>query len=355
MSTVPANAPADTILLPGQTYAGVTDTIADTRAGAQAPAWAWLLGVAACGTLTMLLVTARERTCSLRGVGIWGIDMPVAWGFAIVNFVWWIGIGHAGTFISAFLLLIRPKLADEHQPFRRGDDPFRRRDGRADAHHPPRPALAVLLADPVPQHDVALAAVPQPPRLGRLRRQHLCHCLARLLVHRPRCPTSPRCATGPSEPLRQKALRHPRPRLAQQCPALGAIQASPTSSWPASRRRWLSVSTASSASTSPPPNCPAGIQHDLPALLRRRRDPQRLRDGHHPRRAAPQGVRLRGDDHRTSHLGNCAKLMLVDRPHRQPTAMARRTFSPGFRGRNGRGACRHEPRVRRVCLVQLLR
>ena len=43
------------------------------------------------------------------GVGIWGIRIPVAWGFAIVNFVWWIGIGHAGTLISAILLLLRQK------------------------------------------------------------------------------------------------------------------------------------------------------------------------------------------------------------------------------------------------------
>ena len=43
----------------------------------------------------------------LRGVGIWGIDIPVAWGFAIINFVWWIGIGHAGTLISAILLLFK--------------------------------------------------------------------------------------------------------------------------------------------------------------------------------------------------------------------------------------------------------
>jgi molybdopterin-containing oxidoreductase family membrane subunit len=40
---------------------------------------------------------------------IWGINIPVAWGFAIVNFVWWIGIGHAGTFISAILLLLHQK------------------------------------------------------------------------------------------------------------------------------------------------------------------------------------------------------------------------------------------------------
>ncbi len=42
----------------------------------------------------------------IKGVGIWGVNIPVAWGFAIVNFVWWIGIGHAGTFISAFLVLL---------------------------------------------------------------------------------------------------------------------------------------------------------------------------------------------------------------------------------------------------------
>ena len=41
------------------------------------------------------------------GIGIWGVNVPVAWGFAIINFVWWIGIGHAGTLISAILLLLK--------------------------------------------------------------------------------------------------------------------------------------------------------------------------------------------------------------------------------------------------------
>jgi molybdopterin-containing oxidoreductase family membrane subunit len=44
-----------------------------------------------------------------KGVGLWGVNIPVAWGFAIANFVWWVGIGHAGTFISAVLLLLRQK------------------------------------------------------------------------------------------------------------------------------------------------------------------------------------------------------------------------------------------------------
>jgi Ni/Fe-hydrogenase subunit HybB-like protein len=63
-----------------------------------------------CGFLAafagVLLLCACIGWLFLRGVGIWGINMPVAWGFAIVNFVWWIGIGHAGTFISAILLLL---------------------------------------------------------------------------------------------------------------------------------------------------------------------------------------------------------------------------------------------------------
>ena len=43
----------------------------------------------------------------LRGIGIWGNNAPVGWAFDIINFVWWIGIGHAGTLISAILLLFR--------------------------------------------------------------------------------------------------------------------------------------------------------------------------------------------------------------------------------------------------------
>src|SRR6266498_3530337 len=42
-----------------------------------------------------------------EGIGLWGVNIPVAWGMDILNFVWWIGIGHAGTLISAILLLLR--------------------------------------------------------------------------------------------------------------------------------------------------------------------------------------------------------------------------------------------------------
>jgi Ni/Fe-hydrogenase subunit HybB-like protein len=67
---------------------------------------AWVLAFLASAALFMGLMTAVGWLLA-RGVGIWGVGIPVAWGFAIVNFVWWIGIGHAGTFISAILLLLR--------------------------------------------------------------------------------------------------------------------------------------------------------------------------------------------------------------------------------------------------------
>jgi len=68
----------------------------------------WKLAFAITGALTVLLITLITLTV-LRGIGLWGNNIPVAWGFGIINFVWWIGIGHAGTFISAILLLLEQR------------------------------------------------------------------------------------------------------------------------------------------------------------------------------------------------------------------------------------------------------
>lgn len=65
----------------------------------------WICGFALAFALLMVLNFAIGWLL-IRGIGIWGVNIPVGWGFAIVNFVWWIGIGHAGTFISAILLLL---------------------------------------------------------------------------------------------------------------------------------------------------------------------------------------------------------------------------------------------------------
>jgi Ni/Fe-hydrogenase subunit HybB-like protein len=65
----------------------------------------WIGGFVVAFGLLMLL-NLVITLLAIKGVGIWGINIPIGWGFAIVNFVWWIGIGHAGTLISAFLLLL---------------------------------------------------------------------------------------------------------------------------------------------------------------------------------------------------------------------------------------------------------
>ena len=95
------------VIGPGWGYASVSDKIADLVL-TRPVRWPWL--AAFFGTLAGTLVfVAATGWLLLRGIGIWGVDIPVAWGFAIANVVWWIGIGHAGTFISAILLLLRQK------------------------------------------------------------------------------------------------------------------------------------------------------------------------------------------------------------------------------------------------------
>ncbi len=97
--------PRPPVLEPGHTYSTVTDQIASIVLTQPTPR-SWIVGFAISFALLMLFFYAVTYLL-ITGVGIWGIAIPVAWGFAIVNFVWWIGIGHAGTLISAILLLLR--------------------------------------------------------------------------------------------------------------------------------------------------------------------------------------------------------------------------------------------------------
>jgi len=93
------------VIEPGYTLGSVTDKISSivlTRPTSNA----WFVGFGVMFLVTMMLLFAVGYLF-LKGVGIWGVTIPIGWGFAIVNFVWWIGIGHAGTLISAILLLLR--------------------------------------------------------------------------------------------------------------------------------------------------------------------------------------------------------------------------------------------------------
>src|SRR6201987_5674582 len=95
------------VIEPGYTFGSVTDKISSivlTRPTSNG----WFVGFGISFLMLMMLLYAMGYLF-LRGVGIWGVNIPVGWAFAIINFVWWIGIGHAGTLISAILLLLHQK------------------------------------------------------------------------------------------------------------------------------------------------------------------------------------------------------------------------------------------------------
>src|SRR5579884_2507700 len=93
------------VIAPGHTFTSVTEKVMRTVLTPHTPI-GWIFGVLmAFGVVQILMVAAGYLF--YKGVGICGITIPSAWGFAIVNFVWWIGIGHAGTLISAILLLLK--------------------------------------------------------------------------------------------------------------------------------------------------------------------------------------------------------------------------------------------------------
>ena len=93
------------VLAPGHSFGTVTDKI--TSIVLRRPiTLGWLGGILIAFTFLNVMMMAIGYLI-FRGTGIWGINQPVGWGFAIINFVWWVGIGHAGTLISAILLLLK--------------------------------------------------------------------------------------------------------------------------------------------------------------------------------------------------------------------------------------------------------
>src|SRR5213078_4023110 len=89
------------------TFGSVTDKISSIVLKRKTPI-TWFIGFAVSFALFQLMMLAMTKLFFV-GIGEWGVNVPVAWGMDILNFVWWIGIGHAGTLISAILLLLRQK------------------------------------------------------------------------------------------------------------------------------------------------------------------------------------------------------------------------------------------------------
>src|SRR6476619_636271 len=89
------------------TFASVSDKIGDVTLKKRTP-FHWFIGFAIAFMIAQLLLFTVVWLLA-NGIGIWGNNQPVGWAFDIINFVWWIGIGHAGTLISAILLLLNQK------------------------------------------------------------------------------------------------------------------------------------------------------------------------------------------------------------------------------------------------------
>jgi Ni/Fe-hydrogenase subunit HybB-like protein len=101
-------ATADTqVIEPGHDFSSISEKIARVPL-ARRLLPGWVIGFVVAFGITMMLLFALTWLV-IKGTGIWGVNIPVGWGFAIINFVWWIGIGHAGTLISAILLLFRQR------------------------------------------------------------------------------------------------------------------------------------------------------------------------------------------------------------------------------------------------------
>ena len=92
------------IMGPTLTYRSITEKLTDVVLSGHIPtSWFVALAIALMGVGSL---TISALVLLFVGTGIWGITIPIGWGFAIINFVWWIGIGHAGTLISAVLHLL---------------------------------------------------------------------------------------------------------------------------------------------------------------------------------------------------------------------------------------------------------
>src|SRR5690349_19591266 len=89
------------------TFATVTDKISDVTLKKKTP-FHWFIGFGIAFIIAQVLMFTILHLVT-TGIGIWGNNQPVGWAFDIINFVWWIGIGHAGTLISAILLLLNQK------------------------------------------------------------------------------------------------------------------------------------------------------------------------------------------------------------------------------------------------------
>ena len=248
---------------------------------------------AACG-LTLMFAFAIFWVF-LKGIGIWGVNSTIVWGFAIANYVWWIGIGNAGTLISSMLLLTRQKWRASTNRFAEAMTLF---------------AAAIAGLFPIihlgrPLYFYWLTPYPNTMTIWPQWRSALIWDFWAILSYIlfsivfwyigliPDLATLRDRATGT---VASAGLRRLCAGLARLGAPLARLRASTTSRSPASACPSSSRCTASSASISPRASCRGGRRRSFP-LLRGRRHVLRLRHGGVPRRADALGISRAGAHH----------------------------------------------------------
>ena len=268
----------DKIIAPGFNYATVTDKIAGVvlKPIQTTPKQWWISLFLAFVAMQGLL--AGAFWLFYKGVGVWGIVIPVAWGFAIVNFVWWIGIGHAGTLISAILLLLKQDWRTSINRFSEAMTLFAvAQAGMFPILHLGRPWLAYWLI-PYPNSMWLWPQSAQPADLGRVRGHHLPDRVADFLVHRLGARSGHHARSRQADSGRKLIFGMLGHGLARIGETLGALSDGlPAVGRPGdaaggfgSHRGQLRLCDQPAARLA---------HHDFPALLRRRRHLFRLRHG----------------------------------------------------------------------------
>ncbi len=264
------------LILGRQDFASITEAVAAPVEQPTPLAW-WFFFLPSLGLLGILGISVAWLVW--EGIGVWGLNQPVGWAFDITNFVFWIGIGHAGTLISAVLFLFRQKWRTSINRAAEAMTIFAVMCALLfPGIHVGRPWVAYWMA-PLPNQMGVWPRLPEPAAVGLLRGLDLRHRVGALLVRRadprPRHPARPRQDPGP--PLRLRLLRARLARLGAQLAALRDGVPDPRRHRDAARAvgaldRLVGLRGRPAARLA---------HHDLPALLRRRRDLLGLRDGGH--------------------------------------------------------------------------
>ena len=267
-----------------------------------------------------------HRLSADLGVGIWGINIPVAWGFAITNYVWWIAIGMGGTFISAAFYLVRKEWRTSINRFAEAMTVFAV-PYRASSRSFIWGGRGFSTGFSLSRHHEPLAAMAQLTRVGFFRHRRVSAGVDPVLV-RGHGPGSRHSARPRRYRRRSAFLRFLRIGLARRSPPLAPLR--DTESPPGRSRRATGVLGAQHGGAGFLRRTAAGLaQRDLSAVLRGWRGVLRLCDGADPGNPDAHPFGARGVHHRATS-GEHGEDDAGGRTRGRSTAMSPRSSPPSM-------------------------